>query len=215
MPEIFGHRGCAGLEVENSLAALTRAKQLGVGVEIDVRLTLDGIPVLMHDSDLKRMTGVRAKVCELNLKDLRKHRLKDNSAIPTLEEALTLLKDSPHRTNIELKDDCVDEVCRIASMHGMEKKIVISSFDQRIVSKVDGFEKALITANPLGLRKSLGTCGSRRIHINHLLATERMIRSLKGYKIAVWTVNSPRRIRKFTEMGLDIITDYPDRAKGI
>ena len=76
--------------VENSLEAMTWAMADRVPmVEIDVRLTRDGCPVLMHDRSLRRTAAVQRNVDELDLAALRQHRLKGNGEpIPTLDEAL-------------------------------------------------------------------------------------------------------------------------------
>jgi len=76
--------------VENSSEALSWAMADGVPmVEVDVRLTRDGCPMLIHDRSLRRTAGVQRNVDELDLAALRQHRLKGNGEpIPTLDEAL-------------------------------------------------------------------------------------------------------------------------------
>ncbi|HUW83117.1 MAG TPA: glycerophosphodiester phosphodiesterase family protein [Phycisphaerae bacterium] len=76
--------------VENSLEALSWAMADGVPmVELDVRLTRDDCPVLMHDPSLRRTAGVQRNVDELDLAALRQHRLEGNGEpIQTLDEAL-------------------------------------------------------------------------------------------------------------------------------
>src|SRR5665213_2271116 len=58
VPAVVAHRGLARLYPENTMASVLGAYDAGLGyVEIDIQLTQDGVPVLQHDSDLKRMTG--------------------------------------------------------------------------------------------------------------------------------------------------------------
>ena len=80
---------------ENSLAALAAARDAGVGVELDVHVTADGVPVVVHDADLERVAGVRLPVREATLDELREHPLRDGSRVPTLVEALDVLGDAP------------------------------------------------------------------------------------------------------------------------
>ncbi|MFQ6048520.1 MAG: glycerophosphodiester phosphodiesterase family protein, partial [Phycisphaerae bacterium] len=73
---VVAHRGRSRPNaVENSLAALSQAIQDGVPMaEVDVRLTADGVPVLMHDRSLERTVGVGAAVADLTLAQLRQYR---------------------------------------------------------------------------------------------------------------------------------------------
>jgi len=94
--KIIGHRGVAGLELENSATSLTRARTFDVrAVEIDVRLTKDKKLVLCHDNDMTAMTGRADKVGEHTLAELRVTPLLDGSRILTLREGLELLRGMP------------------------------------------------------------------------------------------------------------------------
>ena len=75
-PLVVGHRGVPILHQENSLAGFRRAVELGVpAIELDVRLTADGVAVVLHDDDLGRTTGVTARVSELTWDRLSRLRL--------------------------------------------------------------------------------------------------------------------------------------------
>lgn len=87
----YAHRGLHDVEnnvYENTLPAFRAATALGVGSELDVRLTKDGVPVVFHDSTLKRLFGPVEKVCDMTLEKLRSFRFPDGTRIPTLEEVL-------------------------------------------------------------------------------------------------------------------------------
>lgn len=104
-PRIFGKPDCTPLygvhyahrglfdnnsqAPENSLPAFKRAVDAGYGIELDVQLSKDGIPVVFHDATLKRMCGVEGNVWEYTLKELQQMRLAGSSAtIPTFAEVL-------------------------------------------------------------------------------------------------------------------------------
>ena len=92
----FAHRGLhdssKGIP-ENTLAAYSRAVEKGFGIELDVRLTADGVPVIMHDPNTKRMTGADLKISETRLAALNTLRIGGTDQhIPTLAEALSLVK---------------------------------------------------------------------------------------------------------------------------
>ncbi len=87
----YAHRGLHDAEnnvFENTLPAFRAAMAQGVGSELDVRLTSDGVPVVFHDSTLKRLFGPVEKVCDMTLDKLRSFRFPDGTKIPTLEEVL-------------------------------------------------------------------------------------------------------------------------------
>lgn len=86
----IAHRGLHGDGVpENSLAAFEAAVDAGYPVELDVRLSADEVPVVVHDERLERLCGVDAAVAELDRATLAELTLQDTGeAIPTLAEAL-------------------------------------------------------------------------------------------------------------------------------
>ena len=92
----FAHRGlheaAAGVP-ENSLAACAAAIEAGYGVELDARLTADGVPVLFHDATLARLTGSEERVASVSATTLGKIRLSgSDEAIPRLADALGLVR---------------------------------------------------------------------------------------------------------------------------
>lgn len=101
--QIIGHRGAAGLELENTATSLERAISLDVtAVEIDVRLTKDGKVAVFHDSDLIRIADDPRKISALTLDELQQIKLIDGSNVLSLPEALKILGKVP--VIIELKD---------------------------------------------------------------------------------------------------------------
>lgn len=95
MGHFYAHRGFHNMQEgvpENSLTAFRRAVELGYGIELDVQLSADGIPVVFHDASLRRMCGVDKNVNELSLAQLKKLRLgQTEEKIPTFEEFLKLV----------------------------------------------------------------------------------------------------------------------------
>lgn len=91
----YAHRGLydnQGDAPENSMRAFERAASEGYGIELDVRLTQDGIPVVFHDSDLKRMCGEHVRIEDSSWEELQAFRLLGtDQGIPCLEQVLELL----------------------------------------------------------------------------------------------------------------------------
>src|SRR6478735_1329986 len=97
MPLVIAHRTCPNHAPENSLEGIGRAAQLGAdAVEIDVRLTRDGRPILMHDRTLRRSTGNPAPVWALAQNDIRRLRLRNDERVPTFGLALDALPEALH-----------------------------------------------------------------------------------------------------------------------
>lgn len=100
----LAHRGLHGPDVpENSLAAFAAARDAGVGIELDVRLSSDGVPVVFHDRSLHR-DGRTVHVSRTTAADLATVRLDDSDeTIPTLAAALDVAGPTP--VMVELKNE--------------------------------------------------------------------------------------------------------------
>lgn len=115
----YAHRGLFDNETdapENSLNAIRKAIKAGYGIEFDVQLSKDDVPMVFHDASLKRMCGVDGNVWEYTLQELRKMRLcGTNQVIPTLDEVLKVI-DGQVPLIIEYKMDRVDtKVCELGN----------------------------------------------------------------------------------------------------
>jgi glycerophosphoryl diester phosphodiesterase len=95
-PLVVGHRGASAVEAENTLAAFDAAIAAGAdAVEFDVRLTADGIPVVIHDADLSRTTDRSGVVAASTLDDVRAARIRTRdgtTTVPTFREVLDALR---------------------------------------------------------------------------------------------------------------------------
>lgn len=94
--KIIGHRGAAGLALENTIESILAAKKAGVdGIEFDIRLTSDGIFVLMHDHSVERVSEhnhVIHEIVEDHIYDITLH---NGEKLPTLTEALQAAGTTP------------------------------------------------------------------------------------------------------------------------
>ena len=111
----YAHRGLFDNETdapENSLKAIKKAVEAGYGIEFDVQLSKDDIPVVFHDASLKRVCGIDGNVWEYTLEELQKMKLaKSEETIPTLAQVLSVV-DGKVPLIIEYKMDRVDtKVC--------------------------------------------------------------------------------------------------------
>ncbi len=148
-PLIIAHRGASAHAPENTIAAFQKAvEDRAQGIEFDVRLAKDGVPVVFHDATLKRICGVEKKVSSIaswGLKEFdagawfskkRGSDLKDftGEQIPTLTETLGFLRNYQGIVYIELKatnaevEKLSNAVCDIIGESKMLEQIFIKSF---------------------------------------------------------------------------------------
>lgn len=111
IPKIIGHRGAAGYAPENTLESIHTAADMGVEwVELDVKITKDGIPVIFHDDTLERTTNGSGPIAETTYEDLKQLEAGSWFAdgfsgikVPTLEEAIDVLIERDLGLNLEIK----------------------------------------------------------------------------------------------------------------
>lgn len=115
---LYAHRGLhdnASDAPENSMRAFQKAVDAGFGIELDVQLTKDGVPVVFHDDTLQRICGVGEKIRENTFEELQRLSLcGTDQKIPKFEEVLRLV-DGKVPLIVELKIEAVDlSVCPAA-----------------------------------------------------------------------------------------------------
>lgn len=115
---LYAHRGLHDNDSrapENSIVAFKKAVEGGYGIELDVQLSKDKIPVVFHDYTLKRVCSVEGKVCEYTFAELQEFKLcQSEEKIPRFEDVLALV-DGKVPLIIEFKIEAVDtSVCTLA-----------------------------------------------------------------------------------------------------
>ncbi len=118
--QFYAHRGLhdnAGQAPENSMAAFRRAVEAGYGIELDVQLTKDKVPVVFHDFTLKRVCGQSGKVYEYTFEELQAfHLCESEERIPQFADVLAMV-DGRVPLIIEYKIEATDpEVCAVADV---------------------------------------------------------------------------------------------------
>jgi len=223
---ISAHRGSSMKAPENTIPAIEQAIIDGADyVEIDVRQTADGVPVLLHDRDLRRIAGRPEAIWELTLNEVRRldagswfHPGFSGVGIPTLEEAIEVvrgraglyleIKPSPHTP------DLARNVVRVLQENEYIEDVLIGAMQSDILREVRSLEPRLRTSllihtfigepdrelvDALGLRAAITGTHDVREARRH------------GHELHVWTVNDRREMSRFIDMGVDnIITDVPD-----
>jgi len=238
--EIVGHRGWSAVYPENTLLAAKMAAQAGAdGTEFDVYATRDGVVVLMHDKTLQRTTDGTGEVTAKTLAELRlldAGSWKDpqfvGEPVPTLEEALQMLKDSGCMPVIEIKMPGIsDKVVQAVRDLDMVDQVAVIAFDGEVVREIRTLEPRIPCAW-LSSEKLTGTVAERadwivaqakRYHtdmvdLNYNLLSRELIAELKsrGLKVWCWTVNDPAVMEALMRWGVDsITTDQVDVLVGL
>jgi hypothetical protein len=97
LPKVIGHRGAAAYSPENTLESFREARRRGATwVETDIKLTADGVPIVMHDESLKRTTGIDRLVAKTPRAELP-------AGVPTFEEAIACFGEEGLGCNVEIK----------------------------------------------------------------------------------------------------------------
>ena len=143
VPKIIGHRGVKDLAPENTLDSIIEAFRIGLKwIEIDVKISKDNIPFLLHDDDFDRTTNGTGIASSYNYSQIKKldagkfFYKKDTKIYPpTLKEVLSLCKKSKRGINIELKPNLglekknVEEILKITNIFKNYVPLYFSSFD--------------------------------------------------------------------------------------
>ena len=142
LPKLIGHRGVKNLKPENTLESITKAFDLGLEcVEIDVKVSKDNIPLLLHDDTLDRTTNGSGLVCNFTFDQINHldagyffYKSKTDIKVPSLRSVLDLIKRKQKYLNIELKPNKNYEKLNVEkTLQEINKisydKIYFSSFD--------------------------------------------------------------------------------------
>jgi glycerophosphoryl diester phosphodiesterase len=235
---VIAHRGFSGRAPENTLVAVREAIAIGAHMaEIDVTLSADGHIVVIHDETLDRTTNGRGLVSAFTLAELKKLDAGSwfsprfaGEPIPTLDEVLG--ETHGHiLLNVEIKSEAVDrgvtaKVAAAIRARGMVDETVVSSFSPAALEQMREIAPEIRTAalyniklqrgmDPIDIVSEVGASG---FNIRRNRLTVKMLERCHahGIPVAIYTVDKPRRMRKFIKKGVDaIFTNHPDRMLAI
>jgi glycerophosphoryl diester phosphodiesterase len=223
---VTAHRGHARAAPENTLAAMRRAVESGADyAEMDVQLTADGVAVLLHDRDLKRVAGVSRRLDELRYDEVRRLDVGSwfspafaGERVPTLAEVIDLCR-GKIRLNIELKVFGTDrrlarEVARVLREKEFESECLVTSLRYEALLDArranDRLRAGLTVAYALG---DVSRVEVEALSVRADFLSDELLRSARrhGKEVHVWTVNDPRQMTRQMARGVDnVITSDPD-----
>jgi glycerophosphoryl diester phosphodiesterase len=220
-PLILGHRGASAVAPENTLAAFSRAIRDGAdGIEFDVRLSRDHVPVVIHDATLKRTGLIDRHVAELTAAELQKidvgrwfaERMQapaesfSGEKLPTVLQVFELFSAISGVLYLEMKCNAGEgaalaaEVVRLSRESRLADRVVVESFDLAAAAEVKRIDAGIRTAALFGPRLSLPISTVRRLKMVDLAL------GVGADEIALHhTLASPRVIEKAKREGMEIV----------
>ncbi len=234
-PLVIAHRGASHAAPQNTLAAFRVARDMGAdGVELDVHLSADRVPVVIHNATVEATTNGSGAVREMTLAELQSLDAGayfapafSREPIPTLEEVLDAVGQDL-LVNIEFKDNSLrgcgleSAVAALLWRVDMVNRVWFSSFNPFSLRRA----RAVIPEVPCGLLYSddvpfylrgrwfAPLTPHEALHPDHANVTEDLIRRAhrRGLRVATWTLDDPTRARELATWSVDaVISNEPDQ----
>jgi glycerophosphoryl diester phosphodiesterase len=207
-PLIIGHRGAPAVRLENTMPAFEAAIAVGAdGIEFDVRLSSDGVPVIIHDDTLTRTHGVRRRVAELSVAELR------SLGVPSLREFFELMAGNNLLICLEIKSREAElpQLCsQMVHEFGFEERVIVECFDLDRLRNLDLVTAALFEPRIYTDQKVIDrsrAVGASVLALHHRMAKPPLVEEakLEGFRIVVWTVDDPAWITRARSLGIEAL----------
>lgn len=235
-PLILGHRGASAVAPENTLAAFSRAIMDGAdGIEFDVRLSGDGVPMVIHDASLRRTALIASRVCDLTSEQLQtidvgswfSPKLSEgrvpsseppysDQRLPTLAQVLELFNSNTGLLYLEMKSDPgkgVDLAAAVAKSvraSTVVRRVVVESFNLPAIAEIKRIDSSIRTAALFEPKLSRPISTIRRLKMVSLA------RKVSADEIALHhTLISVAVVEKARESGLETVVWTVDDPKWI
>ncbi|WP_420627499.1 glycerophosphodiester phosphodiesterase [Candidatus Leptofilum sp.] len=221
-PFIIGHRGASAEAPENTLAAFVLAQAQGAdGIELDVQLSADGWPVVIHDGKLDRTTDGRGRVQDFAVAELQTFDAGQGQPVPTLDEVFVTLGPN-FLYNVELKTAAwrdtglATAVAERIEAHNMARQTVVSSFNPLAVRYArrhlthSTWVAHLSYKSGFKFKHSLIPVQAVHPYYKMVNANYMAWAQQNGWGVNVWTVDDPTEAQRLAELGVHgIITNKP------
>jgi len=224
-PLAVAHAGGAGHGPENTLLAISRALALGAhAIEVDVRLTSDQLPVLMHDATVDRTTDGHGPISSLAWDDVRSLNTGEGEKVPSLAEAAKLVAGRALLI-AELKvaggaHAIAQALIPTVGPEGAQVWSFLPQALEELAQVAPSFPRTLLVSGrdvqqwpcPLQTALRLEAIG---IAIEHTALEGDIAQDVKraGLELFAWTIDEPEEIARALDLGVDgIVSNYPDRV---
>ena len=237
---VVAHRGASIEQPENTIEAFEAAIDAGAdAVEFDVRMTADGVAVVMHDPDVSRTTDGTGLVPELTLADVRRLRIPlpggGQTGVPTLEEALECLSGRT-TADIEIKnlpgepgytpdrEAAVEATLETLDEVAFARPVIVSSFNPRSVAHSRDLRPDVATGLLTSYDVDASEALTRTLDEGHRWVLPFVTKVLDagegfgakvreaGILLGVWIADDPETARRLFELGAEAVATNDPRA---
>ena len=229
-PFLIGHRGAPHAARENTLASFEAALEAGCdGVELDVHVTADGIPVVHHDEALRGEDGRRIVIAECSWTDLEGRFFgsgDETYPVHNLDEVLDTLN-GRCLINVEIKPPGTDRLVPVAAavIEALDRvrpreSVLVSSFDPELLGVIRWKDKSALLGFLFSamsaynhLQETEVIDGLTALHPRHDLVDSKFMKRVaeRGHAVHTWTVDEAVRARELIELGVtSVITNRPE-----
>ena len=247
LPKVISHRGANKYAPQNTLAAFEKSVQIGVdGFETDVHITKDEQLVICHNYTIDETSDGEGEISKMTLAQLKSYDFGSyfspkyaGTRLPTVDEFLSFVETTDISVlNIELKSPkenetaIVRETIRLVKEHGLFDRLIISSFDPKLLVEAKTIDEKCQTGflycptrmnmwrdrllkNYVPYARSIGVDA---LHPHYAFVDEKYVESAHeaGIKVNAWTVDSVKAIENMINCKVDgIITNFPDVTNGL
>ena len=232
-PIAFAHRGGTSVYPENTERAFRHAVDLGFShIETDVQATRDGVPVIMHDDRLDRMTDRSGDIAELSWAEVSRARIAGTEPIMPVGELLEAFPAT--RINFDPKrDEAVEPLARAILAANALDRVLIGAFSDRRIDRArvllgDGLAfgagsrrvmALVLRANRIPVPLERVTAAQVPVRMGRIeIVTPRFIRHAHSVAIHVhvWGVDDPTEMHRLLDLGVDgLMTDEPEVLRSV
>ncbi|WP_244946836.1 glycerophosphodiester phosphodiesterase [Planococcus soli] len=228
--KVYAHRGASGYALENTWNAFIKACEFGVGIELDVQITKDGVVVVYHDDNLRRLTGVNAGIETLAYEEIKELRIGrkwrrnfEHHQMPLAYEVFQWAKKKKIPLNVELKESFAKNSkgpqILAAMLEGMED-IHLSSFNSKLLHDMKKLMPSMEMAWIIKKNEQLSRINEMdwvdSIHLHKRLLAKLFWKDILELdkKVRLYGIlGSESLIDQLGPQTVGIITNYPDRVK--
>lgn len=239
---VIAHRGASKYAPENTMAAFKLAYRMEADmIELDVQLSKDGIPVVFHDAKLNQHSNGKGPVSSFLFDELQQLDAGKWFSIEFMGEKISSLEQvlrwasGKILVNIEIKAEAVgnvilggveEKVTELVHQTGMEKNVIISSFDYRAVERIKKIDPELLTgllyhkksSEKHGTIELMDNYGADFFHCSKSEMNNKWQAELEesGKRFLIYTVNGKKAMIKWIEKGaFGIFSDKPDLLRKV
>ncbi|WP_150912905.1 glycerophosphodiester phosphodiesterase [Marinobacter halotolerans] len=232
---VYGHRGAKGEAPENTLAGFRHAYRQGINhFELDLVLSKDGKPVIIHDLSVDRTTWQTGDVHDFTAAELAEMDARRNTTawprkagVPALETFLDEFPDLEH-VQLEVKKDgrqrlniLCNRIIEIIQRRSLYSRVVVTSSDSWFLREVRRRDRKVAIGLVSDKKFPRPVNAAARLHCDYLclnwrICTQAMVEDAhrRDMKVSTWTVNRIHDMLSLEGMGVDsIITDFPTSTR--